>query len=30
MNWAVGLKVMTGLASVVIVMLVGARKEEAK
>ncbi len=28
MNWAVGLKVMTGLASVVLVMLVGARKEE--
>jgi energy-converting hydrogenase B subunit I len=27
MNWAVGLKVMTGLASVVIIMLVGARKE---
>ncbi len=28
MNWAVGLKVMTGIAAVVIVMLVGARKEE--
>jgi energy-converting hydrogenase B subunit I len=28
MNWAVGLKVMTGLASVVIIMLIGARKEE--
>jgi multicomponent Na+:H+ antiporter subunit B len=30
MNWAVGLKVMTGIACVVIVMLVGARKEEAE
>jgi multisubunit Na+/H+ antiporter MnhB subunit len=28
MNWAVGLKVMTGIAAVLIVMLVGARKEE--
>jgi len=28
MNWAVGLKVMTGLASVVLVMLVGGREEE--
>jgi energy-converting hydrogenase B subunit I len=27
MNWAVGLKVMAGIASIVIVMLVGARKE---
>jgi len=27
MNWAVGLKVMTGIACIVIVMLVGARKE---
>ena len=27
MNWAVGLKVMTGIAAVVIVMLIGARKE---
>jgi len=30
MNWAVGLKVMTGIASIVIVMLVGARKEETE
>jgi energy-converting hydrogenase B subunit I len=30
MNWAVGLKVMTGIAAVVIVMLVGARKEETE
>jgi len=30
MNWAVGLKVMTGIASVVIVMLIGARKEDAE
>jgi energy-converting hydrogenase B subunit I len=30
MNWAVGLKVMAGIASIVIVMLVGARKEEAE
>jgi len=30
MNWAVGLKVMTGIASIVIVMLIGARKEEVK
>lgn len=30
MNWAVGLKVMTGLASVVLVMLIGARKEEGE
>ncbi len=30
MNWAVGLKVMTGLAVVVLVMLVGARNEEEK
>jgi multicomponent Na+:H+ antiporter subunit B len=28
MNWAVGLKVMTGLASIVIVMLIGGQKEE--
>ena len=28
MNWAVGLKVMTGLASVVIIMLIGSRKKE--
>ncbi len=27
MNWAVGLKVMTGIAAVVIVMLIGAREE---
>ena len=30
MNWAVGLKVMTGIASIVIVMLIGARKEETE
>jgi len=30
MNWAVGLKVMTGIACIVIVMLVGARKEETE
>ncbi len=30
MNWAVGLKVMTGIAAVVIVMLIGARKEETE
>jgi len=30
MNWAVGLKVLTGIASIVIVMLVGARKEETE
>jgi len=30
MNWAVGLKVMTGIAAVVIIMLVGSRKEEAE
>ncbi len=30
MNWAVGLKVMTGIAAIVIVMLVGARKEETE
>ena len=30
MNWAVGLKVMTGIASIVIMMLVGGRKEEAE
>ncbi|MFC2077425.1 MnhB domain-containing protein [Candidatus Bipolaricaulota bacterium] len=30
MNWAVGLKVMTGIASIVIVMLVGSRKEETE
>ncbi len=30
MNWAVGLKVMTGIASIVIVMLIGARKEEVE
>ena len=29
MKWAVGLKVMAGLASVVIIMLIGARKEES-
>jgi energy-converting hydrogenase B subunit I len=29
MNWAVGLKVMTGLASIVIIMLIGSRKEES-
>ncbi len=28
MNWAVGLKVLTGLTSVVIAMLIGGRKEE--
>ena len=27
MNWAVGLKVMTGIASILIVMIIGARKE---
>jgi len=27
MNWAAGLKVMTGIASIVIIMLVGSRKE---
>lgn len=30
MNWAVGLKVLTGIASIVIVMLIGARKEETE
>jgi multisubunit Na+/H+ antiporter MnhB subunit len=30
MNWAVGLKVMTGIAAVVIVMLIGSRKEETE
>ncbi len=30
MNWAVGLKVMTGIASVVIIMLIGARKGETE
>jgi len=30
MNWAVGLKVMTGIACIVIVMMVGGRKEETK
>ena len=30
MNWAVGLKVMTGIASIVIIMLIGARKEETE
>lgn len=30
MNWAVGLKVMTGIAAVAIVMLVGSRKEETE
>jgi energy-converting hydrogenase B subunit I len=30
MNWAVGLKVMTGIACIVIVMLIGARKEETE
>jgi multicomponent Na+:H+ antiporter subunit B len=30
MNWAVGLKVMTGIAAVVIIMLVGSRKEETE
>jgi len=30
MNWAVGLKVMTGIAAVVIAMLIGARKEETE
>jgi hypothetical protein len=30
MNWAVGLKVMTGIAAIVIIMLVGSRKEETE
>ncbi len=30
MNWAVGLKVMTGIAAVVIIMLVGSKKEETE
>ncbi len=30
MNWAVGLKVMTGIAAIVIVMMIGARKEETE
>ena len=30
LNWAVGLKVMTGIASIVIIMLIGARKEETE
>jgi len=30
MNWAVGLKVMTGIAAVVLAMLIGARQEEAE
>ncbi len=30
MNWAVGLKVMTGIAAIVIAMLIGARKEETE
>ncbi len=30
MNWAVGLKVMTGIAAIVIVMLIGAREEETE
>jgi len=30
MNWAVGLKVMTGIASLVMIMLVGSRKEETE
>jgi len=30
MNWAVGLKVMTGIASILIAMLVGSRKEAAE
>jgi energy-converting hydrogenase B subunit I len=30
MNWAVGLKVMTGIAAIVIAMLVGSRKEETE
>ncbi len=30
LNWAVGLKVMTGIAAAVIAMLVGARKEETE
>jgi multicomponent Na+:H+ antiporter subunit B len=30
MNWAVGLKVMTGIAAVVITLLVGSRKEETE
>ena len=30
MTWAVGLKVMTGIAAVVVVMLIGAREEETE
>ncbi|UCF10037.1 MAG: hypothetical protein JSW65_08255 [Candidatus Bipolaricaulota bacterium] len=30
MNWAVGLKVMTGIASILIAMLIGLRKEAAE
>lgn len=30
MNWAVGLKVMTGIAAIIIAMLVGSRKEETE
>jgi energy-converting hydrogenase B subunit I len=30
MNWAVGLKVMTGIAAIVIAMWIGARKEETE
>lgn len=30
MNWAVGLKVMTGITAIVIAMLIGARKEETE
>jgi energy-converting hydrogenase B subunit I len=30
MNWAVGLKVMTGIAAIVIAMLIGSRKEETE
>jgi multicomponent Na+:H+ antiporter subunit B len=30
MNWAVGLKVMTGIASILIAMLIGSRKEAAE
>ncbi|MCK5248054.1 sodium:proton antiporter [Candidatus Bipolaricaulota bacterium] len=30
MNWAVGLKVMTGIAAIVIIMLIGSRKEETE
>ncbi len=30
MNWAVGLKVMTGIAAVVIILLIGSRKEETE